>query len=135
MHRLPDIRTLRRFRVSAVLLLAKWLVVPCAIGILAYGLVWHQTWRIWLGLGLVGLTVVLGIWQRLAAASCRCPLCLGRPLSGSGASRNRKAQRLLGSYRLRVASSIIFRKSFRCPYCGEPTAVALRQRRKGNSGV
>lgn len=128
MHRLPSSRVLLRFRTSAALLLAKWLLIPCAAGVLIHALVWHHPSQIWLGLGLVGLSVALGIWQRLAAAGCRCPLCLGLPLSRSGASRHWKARPLFGSYRLRVANAIIFRESFRCPYCGEPTAMEARNR-------
>ena len=35
----------------------------------------------------------------------------------------------LVSDRLKVATSIILRNNFRCPYCNEPTVLEIRQRR------
>ena len=53
------------------------------------------------------------------------------PLSNRGCARNRNAYRLFGSYKLAVAGSILLRNSFRCPYCGEPTAMVARTREPG----
>ena len=35
----------------------------------------------------------------------------------------------MGSHRLRVALRILFRGSFVCPYCNEPTSIEARPKR------
>jgi DNA-directed RNA polymerase subunit RPC12/RpoP len=64
----------------------------------------------------------------LMGGRIRCPLCMVPPLQSRGCARHRTAEKTLGSYRLRVAKSILLAGSFRCPYCGEPTAMQVRQR-------
>ncbi|MBN8456721.1 MAG: hypothetical protein J0M04_02680 [Verrucomicrobia bacterium] len=70
----------------------------------------------------VGLGV-LGLIQLHFASQVRCPLCLVPPLATRNCSRNRRAGRLFGSYRLRVSCAVIGTGRFRCPYCGEVTRV------------
>jgi hypothetical protein len=45
-------------------------------------------------------------------------------------AKHGKARTVLGSHRLRVALSILFRNAFNCPYCMESTAVRVRSRRE-----
>jgi hypothetical protein len=63
------------------------------------------------------------------ARRARCPLCMTPVMETKRCSKHRNAKPFLGSYRLRVALSIIFKGSFRCPFCHEPTAIQVRQKR------
>ena len=75
------------------------------------------------------LVVILALLHRLMAGSASCPLCRNQPLVAKGCQKHRKAHRLLGSYRLEVASSVLLHNSFRCPYCGESSRCCVRDRR------
>lgn len=69
---------------------------------------------------LLASAVVSGILYLMTGAGVRCPLCHGPVLGRPGCSRNQKATRLLGSYRLDVALKVLLLGRFRCPCCGEP---------------
>jgi hypothetical protein len=131
MHRLPHEEYLLRYRMAAALLLFKWLMIPVSFAFLLYSLVVGERALVFLALGLIGLTVMLFVSQWLLASRCRCPLCLGQPLARKACSKNRNATRLFGSYRLRVAHSIMWQGCFRCPYCGEPTVMEVRHHHRG----
>ena len=111
-----------------------WLLIPCTVILLIYSLVIEDKELTLISLTLVGSSAVVAILQWCLATRARCPLCHARSIAQNGCSKHRTAKRAFGSYRLRVASSIIFRQSFRCPYCGESTAMQTRaspqQRRK-----
>ncbi len=130
MHRLPHEQSLSRYRIAASLLLLKWLMIPGALGYLVYALAVHKQEQVHLALGALGLVLGLLIFQWVIAARCRCPLCLGPPLARKACVKHRTATRLFGSYRLRVAHSIMWKGYFRCPYCGESTLMEVRQRRR-----
>ena len=49
-------------------------------------------------------------------------------LAAKNCSNNRNAKNFLGSDRLRAANNVIFTNHFGCPYCGEPTELAVRER-------
>jgi hypothetical protein len=91
------------------------------------GFYFGPEWFLWAG---VGLSVLLGsmVTKFLISGRLRCPLCMMPPLANRGCARHRNAYRLFGSYKLAVAGSILFKDSFRCPYCGEPTAMLARIR-------
>lgn len=130
MHRLSNEGSVLRYRLAAVLLLLKWLLIPGSLVFLLYTLLLGHLELVPTALGVIGFTVLLTIAQWLTAAKCRCPLCIGLPLCRTRAVKNRHAQRLFGSHRLRVAHSIFFKGYFRCPYCGEPTAMEVREHRR-----
>lgn len=134
MHRLSNEGSVFRFRVAAVLLLVKWLLVPASLASLLYTILLDHRELILVSLGVIGLTVVVAILQWVVSARCRCPLCIGLPLSRTATVKNRNAQRLLGSHRLRVAHSIFLKGYFRCPYCNEPTAMEVRDRHHRHGG-
>lgn len=80
--------------------------------------------------GIIGASTVLAvIVQWLIAERTRCPLCLCSVLSEKGCCKHREAKSFLGSYRLRVALAVVFKGSFRCPYCDEPSVLEVRTRR------
>ena len=84
---------------------------------------WFVCAGVSVGIVLFCLAVNFALSSRL-----RCPLCMVPPMQNRGCSKHRTATRMLGSYRLKVATSIMFKDSFRCPYCGEPTSMQVRQR-------
>lgn len=127
MHRLSNEGSLLRFRFAAVLMLVKWPLVPGSLGFLLHALALGHAELIYSALGVIALTVLLFIIQWLVSMKCRCPLCVGLPLCNTGAVRNRNARPLFGSYRLRVAQSIVLKGYFRCPYCAETTAMEVRE--------
>lgn len=128
MHSLPNQNAVRRFRLAAVLLLMKWMLFAGAAGLCAYSMLMERRDLIYLGIGLMLLAVIISLAHWLVGARARCPLCLVPSFSHQQCAKNRKAMHFLGSYRLFVSLAVIFKGSFRCPYCGEPTAITVRQR-------
>lgn len=82
-----------------------------------------------IGVGLGVLTLLLVMLQWLISARARCPLCLTPVLANKQCAKHRNARKFLGSYRLRVAIGVLFKGSFLCPYCNEPTSVEARPKR------
>jgi hypothetical protein len=131
MHRLPSRSAIRRLRFSALLLLAKCALAPIAAGSLAYAMVINDNWLILMSLGGILLTVLIAVLQCMMAARTHCPLCMTPVLASKRCAKHRNARTLFGSYRLRVALAALLTKSFRCPFCNEPTALKVRDRRGG----
>lgn len=129
MHRLPSQSAVVRFRLTAYLLVAATLLILGSVAFFAYSLFLNHQDHLILAASLIGVGVVILIIHWISAARARCPLCLTPSLAKKSCSKNRGAQRFLGSYRLKVATSIIFTNSFRCPYCNEPTVLEVRQRK------
>ena len=129
MHRLPNQQAVSRFRLAALLLLCNRLLIVSLPGLLVYSLIIAELNLTHFSLALVGVSVLLTIILWVLVARLRCPLCIGLPLAISGSVRSRRARRLFGSYRLRVAIAILMKGHFRCPYCGEFTSVEVRRRR------
>jgi len=128
MHRLPSETVLRRFRIAAILVILMWLSVPVAFSLLGYGIFsgTHQ-WFVYAGIA-VGAGLSCAVLNFMMGGRLRCPLCMVPPLQNRRCSKHRTALRLFGSHRLKVAHSILFKDHFRCPYCGEPTAMEVRER-------
>lgn len=105
-----------------------FLAIPSSLGLLAYGFVSGEHGCF----GVSGAVVLVGIGCMIVnfvmAGRIRCPLCMLPPLLNRRCTKHKGATTLLGSHRLNVALSILFKNSFRCPYCGEPTAMQVRQR-------
>ncbi len=126
MHRLPSQYAVIRFQLASWLLFLIYLMIPATFGVLVYSVVVVDQKSMRLALGLIVATAVTAVIQWVAATRARCPLCHARSVARNGCSKHRAARRLFGSYRLRVACAVIFRKCFRCPYCGESTVVSVR---------
>jgi hypothetical protein len=77
-------------------------------------------------MGLFAIAIILTILEWIFCARTRCPLCLTPVLAAKSCSKHRKARKLMGSYRLRVALGILCKNSFQCPYCSESSALELR---------
>jgi len=109
------------------------ILIASFVLVLGYAMVMGQTELIELGMMLGAGTVVVGFLQWALAGKTRCPLCMTPVLAHKSCSKNRKARRLLGSYRLRVALAICFQGYFKCQYCNEPTSIEVRPRYRPNS--
>lgn len=131
MHRLPSSSSLIRFRLASILLVLVALAIPAGLVQLGRGAFLQQQPLVIQGFGILVLGLVLAVVQWFIASRARCPLCMVPPLSRKSCQKNRKARRLFGSYRLRVAVSVLARNRFQCPYCGEPTRMAVRERSSG----
>lgn len=102
------------------------LMIPSTFGVLVYSMVTVDREFMQLALALIGATVFLAILQWGFSSRACCPLCHAKSIYHNGCSRHPDAKALFGSYRLRVACTVIFREYFRCPYCGESTVVKAR---------
>ena len=127
MHRLPSKHAVSRFRVAAWLLAIKWGLTSASLAIIAYAVVMFEPVLATVGVSLLVSSGVAAVLQLLVASRARCPLCLSQPVAIRKCAVHRNARRLLGSHRLRVALSVILRNCFRCPYCGETTAMESRR--------
>jgi hypothetical protein len=130
MHRLRSEELVRRYRLASLLWIFVCICLPVTIGLLGYGIYEKRHDFMYYGLGSAGLGLFLMMWFTILSNRLRCPLCMVQPLSRRGCAKNRNAGKLLGSYRLMVAASILVRDHFRCPYCGEPTAMEVRSSKK-----
>jgi hypothetical protein len=129
MHKMPSTYAIRRIRIAAMLLLAKCLLTPAAAGVLIHSFIIHDTELTFIGLGMLLLTGLVVLLQWLIATRANCPLCMTPVLANKDCTKHRSAKTLLGSHRLRVALSLLCTGRFRCPYCGEPTLLEVRQSR------
>lgn len=132
MHRFSSQSSIRRLRLAAFLLLASAVLIPVAAGWMARGILQQSQMHVAIGFGLALAAVAFLLLQMLVAQRVRCPLCMTPPLGTKSCQKNRKARPLFGSYRLRVACAVLAKDHFRCPYCGEPTMLEVRDRRVAN---
>ena len=128
MHRLRTKSAIHRFRLAAFLLCAKCLLTPLTGGFLVYSIILGDRVMTLYALGAIALTLLVVLFECLLATRTHCPLCITPVLARKGCTKNRRARKFLGSHRLHVALSILFRNSFRCPYCHEPTTLEVRRR-------
>lgn len=126
MHRLRSKSAIYRFRLAALLLCGKCLLAPFSVGLLLYSVIIHDTELTLMSMGLILLTVLVTVLQWLVAARTSCPLCMTPVLAKKKCAKHRNARSFLGSHRLRVALAILFKNSFRCSYCHEPTVLEVR---------
>ncbi len=135
MHRLPSQASVRRIRIVSILIIIKSIAIPAIAILMIVSMVMEQRQTVTLCLGLFALFIPLSLIEWSLAARTNCPLCITPVLGKKACHKHRHATKFLGSHRLKVALSAIFKGSFRCPYCNEPTALEVRNRhgRKNNS--
>ena len=115
-------------RISAMSFLMLSLNFAATIPLVTMGFVHDDRELLLLALGLIGSGLVFLVIYRISGSSARCSLCSNPVLFSKRCSRNRNARRTMGSYRVRVATSIVFTNRFTCPYCGERTLCKAKQR-------
>lgn len=108
------------------MLLLKFLLIPAALGLLLYSYAVNHPGLIRISLILIGVTVAVRILVWFLASSARCPLCMTPVMANLRCATHKRAKRLFGSYRNRVAYGILFKGWFTCPYCHEQTAMQVR---------
>lgn len=134
MHRFQSQSTITRFRVAAILICLQIFLVPAVVGALVYGLIYNDQRLVYDTLTAAGGLILLMIVKWIVALRTRCPLCMTPVLATKGCAKHRRAKTVFGSYRLRVALAVLFRGSFFCPYCNEPSALEVRTRRGHSNG-
>lgn len=80
-----------------------------------------------------GVFLMVALFQLILTSQCRCQLCRSLILRPLKCSRIPTAKPILGSYRLKVATTIILLRRFRCPYCGELFSLGSRPEQAGSS--
>lgn len=133
MHRLHSKFSIYRFRFSAFLLCACCVLAPTAAALIIQALITNDRPLAVIGIGLLGGTFLFAILQWMLASRTSCPLCMTPVLAPRKCVTHRNTQTLLGSYRLRVALSVLLKNSFQCPYCAESTAIKVRKKSHRNS--
>jgi hypothetical protein len=126
MHRLRTKSAIHRFRLAAILLCLQLILAPLACGILIHSFVINDRELTFISLGILLLALLGLVLQCLISRKTHCPLCMTAVLASRGCAKHRQARTFLGSHRLRVALAILFKNSFRCPYCHEPTVLQVR---------
>ncbi len=129
MHRFQSKAPILRLKFAAFLFCVAWLLIPAVGCLIIYSLILHDKELTVIAAGLGAVTIGIAITQCVVAARTRCPLCMTPVLARKSCSKHRNARTFLGSYRLRVALGVLFRDSFLCPYCHEPSALEVRTRR------
>jgi hypothetical protein len=132
MHHPRSISDVRRLRLASLLLLGNRLLILTSGSLLLVSFFANDQHLMVFGSILVAVSLALIVAQWIVAAHAGCPLCRTPVLAPMGCVKHRKARRLLGSYKLRVALAIMIKERFRCPYCNEPTAVEVRERLGGS---
>ncbi|MBC8125734.1 MAG: hypothetical protein H8M99_01115 [Gloeobacteraceae cyanobacterium ES-bin-144] len=128
MHRLRSQSAITRIRVVALLVSLKALLIPLSIGVFIYSMMIRDYRLTLISLGLLVLYVIVAIVSWMLSSRTNCPLCLTPVLANKSCSKHRDARSLFSSYRLKVALAVLFKNSFRCPYCNEPTILEVRRR-------
>ena len=129
MHQLRSKNTIRRFRFVALLSCLKFVLIPTVIGMMIYSLIKLNHPLVLVTAGLVAFTVLISILLWLFAIDVRCPLCMTPFMAKPGCAKHRRARSYMGSYRIPVATGILFKGRFICPYCNEQTAMKVRKPR------
>jgi hypothetical protein len=113
-------------RIASFFVCARCLLVPAALGGMVHSLLSENPRIALYVLALIPLTLCVVLLEILVSTRTNCPLCMTPVLGDKSCNKHAKVRRLFGSYKLRVALGVIFRSSFRCPYCNEPTMLKVR---------
>jgi len=134
MHAFRSKSDVLRFNLSAWLLISLWFLLPASMLLLLGACLTFSS--VWINCALTAVMASgsLALTWLFMAYRARCPLCIARPLFPNSCSLHRRAPVWLGSHRLPVAVSVVLRGQFRCPFCGETTAM-LAKRAKLRNGT
>lgn len=129
MHHPRSNTAVMRFRLAALMLAGNCGLAVAAAGLLVQSLVTDNRLLTMIGGSMVILVLLMVVVQWLVASDAACPLCRTPVLAPKSCTKHRLARTLLGSHRLRVATAILLKNQFRCPYCNEPTLMVIRKPR------
>ena len=130
MHQFRSRSTILRFKAASLLLCSSCLLAPLASVTFLYAVLQDERKLAYIGIGMGIAAVISRISQWILAARARCPLCLTPVLASKDCAKHRRARTFMGSHRLRVALSILFKNTFHCPYCSEKSAMTVRNSRR-----
>jgi hypothetical protein len=125
MH-LPSKRTVLRFKLAAWLTPLLFFLIPVSAGMGLYTLFVMEGEPARVALGLIVLLCGVAVSHGWLSQGTRCPRCLVGTFTRKNCSKHGSAKTLLGSHRLYIAFSVIFRNFLHCPYCGESIALKTR---------
>lgn len=129
MHKFQSKLSIFRLRLAAILFLLKLIVAPVALVTLVYSLWLEDRILTLVSLGLLNVAVLIKILQWFVARRANCPLCIAPVLANRNCVKHRNSRPLFGSHYLRVATSVLFKNQFRCPYCSETSELRVRIRK------
>ena len=123
---LPSRFAVLRYKLSALGWILLLLLIPAALAASCYTMFVMEREPAGVAIKLIGLAVLVFLMHWVFSLRTRCPRCLTGLFTRKDCSRHGSSRSLLGSHRLRVAVSVIFRNHFQCPWCGESTAMKAR---------
>ena len=119
MHRFRSSKALFRLRLGSFLFILLFVGLFLLIPAIIWGTILEHSDDLYYSGIILGITVLCGLGYLMIGSGVRCPLCHGPVIGKPGCSRNPRAARMFGSYRLGVASRVLLLGRFRCPCCGE----------------
>ena len=129
MHRQHSKRTVKSLHLGALHFLINSCLVAISTGCVISGFVLNNDDLLMFAAASGITTIVSIVVFFIAHIGWQCPLCMGKIWAGSRCRRHRNAKKALGiSYRLHIAKAVLFSKSYRCPYCGEPFSTRRTRR-------
>jgi hypothetical protein len=130
MHRFQSRSTILRFRLASALLYLGILTAVSSLALLTLCFLFSDRDLAILVPLVGGLAALMFIIQWILSRRTHCPLCMTPVMAKKHCSKHRKARKLLGSHRLRVAAAVIVRGTFTCPYCNERSELKVREKRR-----
>lgn len=130
MHKVRDKYRAKNLYRSSCFLISLWLLTPAIFGAAGYAYLEKTKDSIMILAGTVGLYLLTYLCFTITSSKCRCQLCQAKTMRSLKCTRNKKAKKILGSYRLPMALSIVFRGHFRCQYCGEPFTLKVNYNKR-----
>ncbi len=121
MHHQRSAHSLRRIRIGAYHFLFNVVLGITSLGAVAYSAYYHNETWLYASLGGVAVWLISLVAFYIKGATIRCSLCMTPIWSSRKCQKHKNVKPALGiSYRLGVATAVIFTGKYRCPYCGEP---------------
>lgn len=135
MHQHRCKRTLLDLKIGALHFLVNLCLILVAAGLVIYGVLNYDETILYAGIGTGVLWLISSLIFAAKASTVRCPLCMVATFSHKRCQKHRSAKPLLGSRRLRLSLSILFRGHYRCMYCGEPFDAIKVKEQSRNPGL
>ena len=119
MHYVKSSARANAFRRASIILIFAALSIVIAVGAIVNTLIQKTEESLWLlGISIIS-ALAFSILALIVSGTCRCQLCQASTMRSLKCTHHKNAQKLAGSYRLRIAVSVLAKGSYRCSYCGE----------------
>lgn len=133
MHHQRSPRVVRNLNLGAYHFMFNILLAIGSVGYFIYSAVMYDQRGMMMSGGGAAVWLFSAMIFFLKRASMKCSLCMSPVWGARKCQKHSKVKPALGiSYRLGIATSIIFKGYYRCPYCGEPFS-ARKSRKPGES--